>query len=237
MSDATILVVDDEPKIRDLLKSGLEAEGWRVCVAHDRASLFDVIQHEPVDLVTLDLKLGGEDGLVLARELRRLRNVSILIISGKAEPFERVAGLEAGADDYIVKPFHIREVVLRVQKTLERYRDAVEIPSTVAFDNSIFNRKSNVVRHDDGTEIELTDMELELLELFLRHPGRVLSRDDISNALHGRDWTPMDRSIDVHIARLRRKIKDTGEKPCVIRSVRGVGYVFSGAVAQAEQSS
>lgn len=234
MTAPTILVVDDQKQVREVLKSGLSAEGWHVRLAHDRASLFNAIQRDSIDLVTLDLMLGDEDGLSVAREIRQVRNLPIVIVSGKSEPFDRVEGLEAGADDYITKPFHIREVVIRIRKTLERYNGDVEIPSTIAFDHSLFDPKSNTVRHLDGRKVELTGMELEILKLFLHHPNRILSRDDISQALYGRNWDPTNRSIDVHIAHLRRKIEGAGEKPNLFRTVRGVGYVFSGLTAPAK---
>lgn len=234
MTAPTILVVDDEKEVREVLKSGLSAEGWHVRLAHDRASLFDAIEGDAIDLVTLDLMLGDEDGLAVAREIRKVRNLPIVMVSGKSEPFDRVEGLEAGADDYITKPFLIREVVLRIRRTLERYDGDVEIPSAVAFDHSLFDPKSNTVRHLDGRRVELTGMELEILKLFLQHPNRILSRDEISQALYGRDWDPTNRSIDVHIAHLRRKIEGAGEKPNLLRSVRGVGYVFSGSIVSAK---
>lgn len=237
MVQKTILIVDDEASIRKALRSGLEAEGWRVLEAQDSTSLFDVLQHEEVDLITLDLVLGDEDGLDIARRLRTTRNLPILMISGKTEPYDRVHGLECGADDYITKPFHIREVLLRIERTLERYTHEISGGEEVVFDHSAFDLQRKVVRHIDGSPLELTGIELRLLELFVRHPGRVLSRDDISQALHGREWSPYDRTIDGHVARLRRKIEPPGEAPTLIRSVRGVGYVFTGEVHPATQTT
>lgn len=226
----TILVVEDDSQVRESLRLGLADEGWEVCEAWDRESLFRQIEHRRIDLVTLDLTLGSEDGLELALEIRKRLNLPILMISGRSEPFDRVRGLECGADDYIVKPFHIREVVLRIRKVLEAYSRPVSAEATVLFDHSEFDLKRQIVRHLDGSPVDLTETERKLLELFVRHPGRVLSRDDISQALFARDWSPLDRTIDGHVARLRRKIEPAGEKPLLIRSVRGVGYVFSGEV-------
>ncbi|KAA9006709.1 response regulator transcription factor [Histidinibacterium aquaticum] len=232
MSEITVLVVDDEPAVRETLRSGLIMEGWTVLEAWDRETLFEQLRDHEVDVVTLDLNLGEEDGLGIAVDLRNERNIPVLMISGRNQPFDRVQGLESGADDYIVKPFLIREVVLRIRRTLERYRGPVQSPAKLQFDHSELDLEHRVARHLDGTPLELTGMELKLLELFLLHPGRVLTRDEISNALYDRDWSPYDRSIDGHVARLRRKIEVPGDEPMLIRSVRGVGYVFSGDVTR-----
>lgn len=233
MTSSSILIVDDEPEIRKSLKRGLSAEGYQIFEAWDRTTMFACMQGHDISVVTLDLNLGGEDGMDLARELRSHRNIPVVMISGRSEPFDRVRGLECGADDFIVKPFHIKEVILRIKRTLERYQKTVKPPSKVLFDNSELDLKHKVARRLDGSPIELTGIEVQLLELFVRHPGRVLSRDEISHALHGRDWSPLDRTIDGHVARLRRKIETPGETPQLIRSVRGVGYVFSGEVTPA----
>ena len=205
-------------------------EGYRVLEAGDRMKMLDVVQTESVDLVTLDLMLGREDGLEIARTLRATRNIPILMITGKSSPLDRVAGLESGADDYIVKPFHIREVILRIQKALDTYGHEIESQNSLLFDHTAFDPKRRVVKHLDGSSVELTGIELGLLELFIRHPGRILSRDEISRTLFGRDWEPLDRTIDGHVSRLRQKIELPDEGPSLIRSVRGVGYVFAGDV-------
>ena len=230
MTSCRILVVDDESSVRACLRAGLEAEGWAVVEAADRDQMFAALDRDRPDLVTLDLALGADDGLTLARELRARWNVPVLMITGKGQPIDRVRRLEHGADDYIVKPFHIREVILRIRNTLDRYRTAITAPGPLVYDHSAFDSRTGIVRHADGTVTELTGIEQQLFELFARHPGRVLSRDDISQALHGRDWSPFDRTIDGHVARLRRKLEPPGKAPKLIRSVRGVGYVFAGDV-------
>ncbi|WP_397543212.1 winged helix-turn-helix domain-containing protein [Roseovarius salis] len=230
MTKYSVLVVEDESDVRKTLKSGLSAEGYVVFEAWDRTTMFACFRDHDVSIVTLDLNLVGEDGLDLACELRGQRNVPVVMISGRSAPYDRVRGLEYGADDYIVKPFHIKEVAFRIRKTLERYQKHVDPPAKVLFDHSELDLRQKIVRHLDGTPLDLTEMEIKLLELFVRHPGRILSRDEISNALRGRDWSPYDRTIDGHVARLRRKIEPPGEAPTLIRSVRGVGYVFSGEV-------
>lgn len=230
-----ILIVDDEPAVRASLRAGLEAEEWSVTEAADKAQMFAALEVDSFDLVTLDLGLGADDGLVLARELRMRWNIPVVMITGKGLPIDRVRGLEHGADDYIVKPFHIREVVLRIRMTVDRYRTAVTASGPLVYDHSSFDSRSGTVRHANGSVIELTGVEQQLFELFARHPGRVLSRDEISQALYGRDWSPFDRSIDGHVARLRRKLGPPNEPQVMIRSVRGVGYVFAAEVRPASE--
>ncbi len=229
----TILVVEDDPEVRGVLVSGLAEEGFSALEAESRAAAMAQLKRGQVDLITLDIGLGKDDGLELAREIRGIANVPILIITGRAEPIDRVRGLEHGADDYVTKPFHIREIVLRAQTLLRRYDDSAEGQRVAAdaysFDHAILDvRRRELRRRDDGTVIDLTETELKLLELFLRHPARVLSRDEINSFLRGRDWSPMDRSLDGHVARLRRKIEPMTDEPRLIKSVRGVGYVFCG---------
>lgn len=226
-----LLVVDDDPAVRDSLRQAFEAEGWTVSEAADKTQMFAALSSSAFDLVTLDLTLGAEDAFPLALQLRMHQNIPVLMITGRGQPIDRIRGLEHGADDYIVKPFHIREVVLRARNVLDRYRVTVTAPEPLLYDHSSFDGRTGLVHHADGSVDELTGIEQQLFELLARHPGRVLSRDDISRALHGRDWSPFDRSIDGHIARLRRKLEPPGSPvPALIRSVRGVGYVFAGEV-------
>lgn len=238
MGTVTILVVDDDRSVRETLRAAFEAENWNVREACDRATLFDALEDHRVDLVTLDLSLDGEDGLAIARTLRETSSIPILMISGKSTPEDRIRGLEFGADDYIVKPFHIREVVLRVRKTLELYRREIPDGVNLLFDHAIYEAKRGVLTHLDGTPVNLTGFEQKLLALFVQHPGRILTRDEICRALHGRNWSPEDRTIDGHVARLRRKIEPTASgADKLIRSVRGVGYVFAGPVRIASEQA
>ena len=231
MDALRILVVDDESAVRAALRLGLEAEGWEVAEAGSSAELFAALERAPFDLVTLDLVLGAEDGLDLARRLRARRNVPVLMITGKGLPADRVRGLDQGADDYIVKPFHIREVVLRIRNTMARYGGSARAArGEVAFGHGTYDASRGVIRRDDGSAVELTGIELQIFQLFVGQPGRIFSRDDISRVLHGRDWSPLDRTIDGHVARLRRKLDPAGVAMTLIRSVRGVGYVFAGEI-------
>ena len=230
MTKFRILVVDDDAAVRQSLATGLSAEGWTVAEAANRVEMFARLEENRFDLVTLDLCLGPDDGLILARDLRARWNIPVLMITGMGQPIDRLRGLEHGADDYVVKPFLIQEVVLRIRNTLDRYRKPHIDNGPLVYDHSAFDSRTGTVRHADGSVIELTGIEQQLFELLAGHPGRVLSRDEISQALHGRDWSPFDRSIDGHIARLRRKLEPPGDAPVLIRSVRGVGYVFAGEI-------
>ena len=232
-----LLVVDDEPEVRLILRKGLEAEGFAVVEAGDRAASLLCLQNHPIDLITLDLKLGGQDGFAFAREIRASRNIPIIMITGCDTPLDRVTGLELGADDYIAKPFHIREVVIRVRRVLATYGlvDAAppkdSPPERYIFDGLFLDVRKHEVRSASGDFIELTETEFRLLELFVKHPGRVLSRDEITQMLRGHNWSPLDRVIDGHVSRLRRKLEiPSGEEPRFIKSVRGVGYVFANEV-------
>ncbi len=239
-STREVLVVDDEPAIRTILRKGLEAEGYAVSEAGSISGLVRCLETRPIGLMTLDLDLAGEDGLQVARQVRAKHNVPIIMITGKGEPIDRVVGLEQGADDYIVKPFHIREVLLRVHTVMNRYElQEASTSGTTADDLSkeryqlepgVLDVSHRKLETADGELIDLTDVEFNLLVAFLRHPARILSRDELADLLKGRPWSPEDRSIDGYVARLRRKIDSHDEMPRLIKSVRGVGYVFTGDV-------
>lgn len=236
-SRAQILIVDDEPEIRTLLRKCFEREGFGVLEAADGAGLRASIARHKVDLVTLDLTLGGEDGLELAREIRTSRNVPIVMITGKGDTIDRVVGLELGADDYIAKPFQLREVLARVRAVLRRYGageqaspPAGEKHERYMFGEMVLDLTSRDLHSSSGERRNLTTAEFNLLELFVRCPQRVLSRDSIMDRLKGHDWSPLDRSIDALVGRLRKKVETDPGDPCLIKTVRGVGYVFAGDV-------
>ena len=195
------------------------------------------LQSQTMSLITLDLKLGGEDGLALAREIRSTDNVPIVMITGKDDPIDRVVGLELGADDYVTKPFHLREVLARVRAVLRRYDLSVQHKSTAsvasaeqhhfAFDRFRLHPSRREVMDGDGRVLELTTAEFNMLQMFVERPSRVLSRDNIMDLLKGHDWSPLDRSIDSLVARLRKKIEPDSDNPRLIKTVRGIGYVFA----------
>ena len=240
-----ILIVDDDAQIRALLRARFAKEGFGVSEAADGAAMRACLGEGRVSLITLDLTLGREDGLALAREIRASRNVPIIMISAKGDEVDRVVGLELGADDYITKPFSPREVVARVRAVLRRYAATVPpsagaaynngAPSgnehpALAFDGGTLDPARREFKTTDGTLVDLTTAEFNLLDMFLQRPQRVLTRDEIMNLLKGHDWSPFDRSVDSAIARLRRKIEPDADQPRHIKTVRGVGYVFTSDV-------
>ncbi len=241
-----ILVVDDEEDIRDLLAAYLSGFGFRVATAPDGAAMRAEIAREGADLVLLDLGLAGEDGLTLARELRaQPRPPGIIIVTGRGEPIDRVVGLEVGADDYVAKPFDLRELAARVRSVLRRVKpEPVAAPAPApapAPDANCAERfefagwridlPSRSLTRSDGAAVTLTTGEFELLAAFVRHPNRALSRDRLMEIIHHREAGPFDRAIDVQVGRLRRKIERDPGDPELIKSVRGVGYLFAARVS------
>jgi DNA-binding response OmpR family regulator len=228
-----VLIVDDDAAIRDLLRDCLEPEGFRVSEAADSAGMNEALAAGGIDLVTLDLMLGGESGLALAAGLRARHSVPIVMITGKGDMVDRVVGLEMGADDYIAKPFHPREVVARIRAVLRRGQSIAPASAAssqadgAAFNGFTMDFGRRELTSPAGVPVALTTAEFNLLELFVRHPQRVLSRDMIMDLLKGNEWTPFDRSIDALISRLRRKIEANPDNPTLIKTVRGVGYVFA----------
>ena len=236
---ARILVVDDDPSVRAMLRRDLEAEGFHVTEAGTEASLLQSLDQGTFDLITLDLGLGSSDGLALARRIWEARNIPIVMISGRGSGEERIIGLENGADDYIAKPFLSREVILRIRSVLGRYSVedgavAKVAPSTeretYSFGGGTLNMTRRELINPAGHRIELTDAEFSLLAILLQRPNRILSRDELMQLLKGRDWSPLDRTLDKLVARLRKKIEPAGEAPHFIKSVRGIGYVLASEV-------
>lgn len=226
-----ILVVDDEPELRLLLTSYLSKEGYDVAAVEDGETLDRYLSAHDVDLVILDLMLPGEDGLSIGRRLRQQKNLPIIILSARGEELDRIVGLEMGADDYLTKPFNPRELLARIRSVLRRCRQAGEPCSTDA-DSIIsfgpYHLDVQAHRLSKGNEeVPLTTGEFMLLRIFLTHPNRVLSRDTLLEMTKGYDRSPADRSIDICVARLRRKIEDSPTEPAYLRTVRGAGYLFA----------
>jgi DNA-binding response OmpR family regulator len=232
-----ILIVDDEPKVRLLLRRYFEREGLGVSEAKNGAELRARMAQQIPDLITLDLTLGSEDGLELAREVRATCNVPIIMITGKGDTVDRVVGLELGADDYITKPFQLREVLARVRAVLRRYgameaaRPAAQAHERYGFDTMVLDVTQREFSRD-GVPQELTTAEFNLLAIFVKRPHRVLTRDNIMDLLKGHEWSPIDRSIDALIGRLRKKLEHDAEQPRLIKTVRGIGYAFTADVAR-----
>lgn len=238
MERTRILVVDDDPRLREMLRKYLESEGFAVSLAADGPAMRRALERPP-DLVLLDLVMPGEDGLTLAREIRARSDLPIIILSGKGDTIDRVVGLELGADDYIAKPFHLRELLARIKTVLRRSGPAKEAAKPTAPEGEVFvfdgwrvDAAKHEVRGPDGAPVELTTSEFQLLLAFVRHPRRVLSRDQIMDLTKGQEWSPLDRSIDNQVRRLRRKIEVDPDEPQLIKTVRGAGYLFASAVSR-----
>ena len=229
-----IVVADDEPDVRETVEEYLSMNGFRVSTAESGATVRRIVAEQAVDLVVLDVRMPGEDGLSLARHLREHYPVGIVMLTAVGTMVDRVVGLEMGADDYIPKPVDLRELLARVKAVLRRLKPAA-VPAEasgaaaneVAFGDCRLNLDSHKLFDRDGQEVALTSMEFDLLKAFAEHPNRVLSRDRLLDLAHSRDWEPFDRSIDVRIARIRKKVEVDPTKPQLIKTIRGSGYLFS----------
>jgi DNA-binding response OmpR family regulator len=234
-SAAHILIVEDDAKVRLLLRRCFESEGYRVTEAGSAAEAIERLGAGAFDLVTLDLTLPDADGLTVGREIRSHSQVPIIMVTGKGDTIDRVVGLELGADDYIAKPFHVREVLARVRAVLRRTASgappsgaaAQETGGDLAFEGWVLDFTKRELRSGSGAACELTTSEFDLLRLFATHASRPLSREQIMDLLRGHDWSPTDRSIDNLVLRLRRKIEPDPDRPRLIKTVRGVGYCFA----------
>lgn len=224
-----LLVVDDEEPIRSLIERYFSAQGFQVSQATNGATLRTSIVAEPIDIVLLDLGLPGENGLDLTRWLREHWGGAIIILTGRGESVDRVVGLELGADDYVTKPFELRELLARVRSVMRRAvaPAATANGSTFEFAGLKLDTASRALIDRSGVEIALTSGEYDLLRVLLEHPNRALSRDRLMSHLHDREAGPYDRAIDVQIGRLRRKIDNEPGRPELIKSVRGVGYLLA----------
>jgi two-component system phosphate regulon response regulator OmpR len=224
-----VLIVEDDRQVRETVADYLQSHGYDVVQAGDGAAMRAALRSQVPDLVLLDVRLPGEDGLALARWLREHHEVAIIMVTAAGEVIDRVVGLEVGADDYIGKPFDLRELLARIKSVLRRAHKpaAAAAPSRrVSFGPCTLDLDRHQLIGRDGEEIPLTGMEFDLLRAFAEHPNRVLSRDQLLNLTRNREWEPFDRSIDIRIARLRRKIELDPDKPKTIKTVRGSGYIF-----------
>jgi two-component system OmpR family response regulator len=231
-----ILVVDDDPQIRALLNEYLTEQGLRVSAASNGQELRRILADEAIDLVVLDLRLPGEDGMAIARSLRSEFTVPIVMLTGVRDEADRVMGLELGADDYIVKPFSPRELLARIRTVLRRTRASnVEAEQTrevraYRFGDFELNLRTRRLRRADGANIALTNGEVNLLAALLASPGRILTRDQLLEASRVHDNEVYDRAIDIQVLRLRRKIEADPTQPQYIVTQRGAGYIFSATV-------
>lgn len=238
----SLLVVDDDADIRDLLSRYLSEHGFRVLTAGDGAQMREVLAAQAVDLVILDLMLPGEDGLEICRRLRTESELPIIMLTARTDNLERVVGLELGADDYITKPFEPRELVARIRAVLRRSRPEAPLPEptrgavssagSYRFAGWMLDPDARSLRDAVGRAVELSPGEFDLLLAFVQSPRQVLDRDRLLERTRGGEATPFDRSIDVQVSRLRRKIEDTHLSPNLIQTVRGAGYIFTAKVVR-----
>jgi len=227
----SILIVDDDPKLRDLLARYLGKENFVVDTAGDAVAMDAYLAKQRPDLIILDLMLPGEDGLSIARRLRAAGDIPLLMLSARGEEVDRIIGLEMGADDYLPKPFNPRELLARIRAVLRR-RD-VPTAQPAQDDRKLYRfgpftldlTMQRLLR--DGAEVEITAGDLALLEAFAEHPNRLLSRDQLVDMIKGYERSPFDRSVDVRVTRLRRKVEPDSANPVFIRTVWGKGYMFT----------
>ncbi|HWY62421.1 MAG TPA: response regulator transcription factor [Rhizomicrobium sp.] len=234
-----LVVVEDDPDIRLLLERCLKADGYHVISLPAAAGLDEVLSSNDVALVIVDVGLPDADGLTVTRRIRQNHDLGIIIVSGRGDLTDRVVGLEVGADDYITKPFEPREVLARVRSVLRRgERTPCALPTDkphrkYSFNGCIIDMTSQTLTDGEGQMVALTSGEYKLLETFVTHANRVLTRDQLLDYICANDAPAFDRSIDVRIGRLRKKINDDPKHPTLIKTVRNSGYIFSGIVSAA----
>ncbi len=242
MTITHIAVVDDEADITQLLAHYFKGHGFRVSQLHDGASLMALVAEDPPALVLLDLGLGSEDGLAIARQLRLKARCGLVFVTGRGDAVDKVVGLEIGADDYVTKPFDLRELLARVKAVLRRIEPsagqaaAAPVAHTaqhrLCFAGWALDTAGRRLLDPAGADVAITTGEFDLLRTLAEHPGRVLSRDFLLEHTRGRPAGPFDRTIDVQVGRLRKKIEVDAENPQIIKSVRGAGYVLVAPVSK-----
>ncbi|KZK79366.1 Aerobic respiration control protein ArcA [Pseudovibrio sp. W64] len=230
---AHILVVDDDLTSRVALSGYFETEGYRVSEAEDGAQMRSVFAGGDVDLIMLDIRLPDDDGLTLLKDVRKKSDVGIIMVTGRTDDVDRIVALEMEADDYVIKPFNPRELLARSKNLLRRVK-AGRVPVAVdervlSFSGWVLDLDKRGLQSPEGEDVRLTRGEFELLSALVENKGRVLTRDNLLDHLNHREWDPSDRTVDVLIGRLRRKIEANPKDPTLIMTVHGVGYVFTGA--------
>ena len=234
-----VVVVEDDMAIADVVVRYLEKEGFRVDAFHHGGEALDALLADPPDLVVLDLMLPGVDGAELFRRLRALAPVPVVMLTARGDETDRVIGLEMGADDYLPKPFNPRELLARMKAVLRRFQGVADTSATagrkvLVFSGWTLDLGLRNLRSPDGLIVDLSTGEFDLLVVFVEHPQRVLSRDQLLDLTHGRVEVPFDRSIDMQVSRLRHKIEANPREPKLIKTVRGGGYIFTAIVTHDE---
>lgn len=231
--EARVLVVDDDQNLCRMLGNYLGNVGFDVKVAYNGDQVNQQVQRNATDLVLLDLHMPGINGLDVARELRaQNQKVGIIIVTGSEDPVDRVLGLEIGADDFVAKPFDQRELLARMRTLLRRVtqEEQTSIEGKVRFDRFVLDLDTFELNDEKGQDIELTNYEFSLLAMMVKSPNKVLTRDQIMNTIAGRECFAMDRSVDVLVGKVRKKIEAEPSKPLLLKTVRGVGYKFTARV-------
>ena len=232
IDNAHILVCDDEIDVREMLQEYLEKRGYQVTTASNGEELRSVLSANKIELIILDINMPGEDGLSVLRSLRPENQTPVVMLTAAGEVVDRIIGLEMGADDYLGKPVDLRELEARIKAILRRNENPTlkktkdSNVSTAEFGDFVLDMETTKLSGSNGTDIPLTAMEFNLLKVFAQNRGRVLNRDQILEQAHDRSWDPFDRSIDIRISRLRRKIEKNPAKPAIIKTVRGIGYLY-----------
>ena len=229
MSDEKILIVDDEQNIVELIKFNLESSGYNVLCAYNGQDAVDIAKKEQPSLILLDLMLPVKDGLEVCKEIRRdilISNTPIIMLTAKCEELDKILGLELGADDYITKPFTVRELIARVKAILRRTQYSNNNHNSFTIQNLSIDFSKHEVKKD-GAIVDLTLKEFELLEHLVKNRGKVLTRDVLLDKIWGYEYIGETRTVDVHIRHLRKKIEDDDSKPKLIETIRGIGYRFS----------
>ena len=232
-----VLVVDDDREIRDLLARFLCTHGYRIETAADGREMFAALSAGRFDLIVLDLMLPGEDGLSLCRRVRAGSDLPIIMLTAIGEDTDRIVGLEMGADDYLAKPFNPRELLARIRAVLRRATEIRRRPEggrsrCFEFHGWMLDATRRCLHGPDGAPVDLTGGEFTLLLALVEHPDRVLTRDQLLDLTRGREAGPFDRSVDIQVSRLRRKIENDPKRPALIKTVRSGGYVFAGEVRE-----
>jgi DNA-binding response OmpR family regulator len=230
---ASILIVEDEVASLNLLASYFEAENFEVFKARDSDAAESLLADKAIDVVLLDIRIPGKDGLALTREIRSRSDMGIILVSQKKEDVDKIVGLEMGADDYVTKPYNPRELLVRVKNLLHRLKAGaaqesgkMEGSREASFGDWTLNLGRRLLVSKGEEQVQLTEGEFKLLSILLQHAGSVLNRDQIMNRMDRRDWFPTDRTIDVLIARIRKKLGDDRQQPLYINTARGTGYIF-----------
>jgi len=238
-----ILIVDDDQEIRRLLVDYLARNGFEAVAARDGREMWQALERHAIDLIVLDLMLPDADGLTLCRDLRAKpgkQNLPVLMLTARGEETDRIIGIEMGADDYLVKPFNPRELLARIKSILRRTRAlppnlAPEATRYLAFAGWTLDTAERLLTAPDGVATPLSGGEFRLLRILLDHPNRVLTRDQLTEMIHGREAEPFDRAIDVQVSRLRQRLRDDSREPALLKTVRGEGYVLASAVERREK--